>query len=110
MKNNIILSAFLVSAFVIFIYIADATTTHNAPPGTSWMLNGQPVIGTYNKSGTFVHVDELPNGYRVYCEKIPWTCYQLTSAVLTIFDTVGKSPSTTLDGLISYDDIQYYTP
>ncbi len=109
MKKKIIISALLIIILSGIVYYANASI-YNAPPGTIWSVNGQPVIGYVKQDGDYLYQDNLPNGFIIHCWPSINLCWEATSQVVHTFDIFGKSPNQTHEGTIITSVITYGKP
>lgn len=106
MKKKAIFISLIVLAISVFAYFANATT-HEAPVGTTWSVNGVPVILPVIQQGTYQYDIPLPNGYIISCLASQDFCWACTSSILVIYDGLDNSPKKIPEGNVTTYTIIY---
>ncbi len=111
MKKKIIATSIITAILIVVVCFANATPYY-PPVGGAWMLNGVPCgSATIVVEGTFRSHQNLPNnGHRISCWTSPFTCFTVSSFLLSTNEGLRKSPNATEETSISYYDIECYYP
>jgi len=105
-KKKTIITSMIVLAISVFVYIANATT-HIAPVGTTWTINGQPVTLPVIQQGIYQYDIPVPNGYIINCLESQEFCWACTSTLLVIYDGLDNSPKKIPEGNVTAYTITY---